>query len=78
VENILKVVQYYYDLKKIDKTLDYSFFDIDSGARKDYSKELYKELAEVTNKPTDINNSMIKFFTEKINDNINSELSIFR
>ena len=80
-ENILKVVQSNYDgLKKTfaEKSLDYTFFDIDFGAKKDHTKGQYKDLQGNSVKLSDININQIKFLVEKVNDTIGSDLSVFK
>lgn len=46
--------------------------------KKDYTKNLYKDLQGTSGKMVEINNQQIKLLVEKINDTINSDLSVFR
>ena len=79
-ENILKVVQHYFDsLKKIEKTLEFNFFDVEFSKKSDFTETFYKKLEENRmSAANSLSNEKIKLISDHINSTISSDLSIFK
>jgi hypothetical protein len=79
-ENILKVVQHYFDsLKKTEKTLDFTFYDVEFSKKNDFTLSLSKHLeSNRMASPNSLSNDKIKLISDHINQTISSDLSIFK